>query len=197
MKGKLSWLRSPASCVALAESLQCLHQTLKEDNTGFNFKFNRSRSNLNAHKLIATIKSNSGFFPKKQLEEKMKQWPSGSYLVMEMTCPGSGICFYAIGYKYNARKVLCFIITVNAGSTIPTKDSSYTTRFPDNHGNGFQRRVVRPGILGIYFCHSNIIDVLNQMWQDLLGLEKLWITRNLWQCGQFTIPGITAIDCMR
>jgi hypothetical protein len=58
--------------VALAKSLQCLHWTQKEDGTGIDFKINRSRPNPNAHKLIVAIKSNRSFFPKKELEAKMK-----------------------------------------------------------------------------------------------------------------------------
>jgi hypothetical protein len=182
--------------LALAKPLQYLHQTPKEDSTGFDFKIDRSRLNPNAHKLIAVVKSNHGFFPKNELEAKMKSWPSGSYLIMEMICPGSGVLLYAISYKYNAWKVLCFIMTANAGSTMPTKELSYITKFPDKHHNVCQQRVEQPEVLGIFFGSSNIIDVINQLQQDVLRLEKQWPTKDPWKHGQFTIIGISVIDCL-
>jgi hypothetical protein len=60
---------------------------------------------------------------------------------MEMMCTGSGIHLYTIGYKYNAKKVLTFIMTANARSTILEKDSYYITKFPDKHGNKCKRKV--------------------------------------------------------
>ena len=39
----------------------------------------------------------------------------------------------AIGYKYNARKVLYFIVTENAGST--KTDIPYLSKYPDQFTN--------------------------------------------------------------
>ena len=42
----------------------------------------------------------------------MKDWPGGSYIVMKSnTRVTGGIKLVEIGYKYNYRKVLCFIYT--------------------------------------------------------------------------------------
>ena len=51
----------------------------------------------------------------------------------------------AIGYKYNARKVLYFIVTDNAGSTktvIP-----YRYKYPDQFTNAAIRPVARPLVM--------------------------------------------------
>ena len=42
----------------------------------------------------------------------MKYWPGGSYFIMNITkkVPG-GRLILAIGYKYNSRKVIGFIVT--------------------------------------------------------------------------------------
>ena len=59
----------------------------------------------------------------------MANWPSGSYLVMECTAPETGVELVAIGYKYNAKKVLWFVMTKIAASLhagIP-----YKAKFPD------------------------------------------------------------------
>ena len=98
--------------------------------------------NPNGFEIIAAVKTNHAFFPKKALEKKMKPWPSGSYLVMQTTCPESKVELIALGYKYNARKVLCFIMTKNAGSTAPGEP--YIAKFPDTRfGNVCHRKVTR------------------------------------------------------
>ena len=64
------------------------------------------------------------------LENLMKYWPGGLYLVMESAprFPGERPLL-AIGYKYNSRKVLGFIATEGAGSTEP--GDPYLSCFPD------------------------------------------------------------------
>jgi hypothetical protein len=85
----------------------------------------------------------------------------------------------AIGYKYNARKVLQFIITKNAGSTAPgTKP--YIAKYPDKYWNIKKQRVPHPEAVSVYFDNSNVIDRQNYCRQHLLGLEWLWHTDNLW-----------------
>ena len=52
------------------------------------------------------------------LENLMKYWPGGSYLVMKSTPRVHGdLPLMAIGYKYNSRKFLGYITTEGAGST--------------------------------------------------------------------------------
>ena len=64
------------------------------------------------------------------LEELMKDWLGGSYLVLKSTprFPGESTLL-PIGYKYKYRKVLGFISTEGAGSTEP--GDPYLSRFPD------------------------------------------------------------------
>ena len=64
------------------------------------------------------------------LEKLMKDWPGGSYLVLEINprFPGERPLL-SIGYKYNSRKVLGFIATEVAGSTEP--GDPYLSLFPD------------------------------------------------------------------
>ena len=56
----------------------------------------------------------------------------------------------AIGYKYNARKVLYFIVTENAGSTktgIP-----YLSKYPEQFTNVAIVPIARPLVMSIFFC---------------------------------------------
>jgi hypothetical protein len=149
---------------------------------------------VQGHEIIAAVKTNSGWFPKKQIEDKMSKWPSGSYLVMETTAPRTAVKLVAVGYKYNARKVLCFVLTKDAASTIP--GSPYKAKYPDQYGNVRERLVERPEAVGAYFDRSNAIDNHNHLRQHLLGLEKYWKTPNPWARNCFSIVGMTAIDCM-
>ena len=70
------------------------------------------KKHLNA-RFIGVIKTNHSKFPKKWLETTMKDWPPGSHLVLEAT--HEGVDIIACGYKYNKRKVCCFVFTKGAG----------------------------------------------------------------------------------
>ena len=68
--------------------------------------------------LIGMVKTNTKRLCKETNEKLTKDWPGGSYLVLRSKpmVPGDRP-LVAIVYKYNARKVLSFIVTENAGST--------------------------------------------------------------------------------
>jgi hypothetical protein len=84
------------------------------------------------------VKTNHKGFPKEDIEEKMKHWPSGSQLVMECTTP-TAVKLIAVGYKYNSKKVVCFVFTRNCGLTLP--GVPYVARFNDSYGNVVHRNV--------------------------------------------------------
>jgi hypothetical protein len=150
----------------------------------------------NGQELIAGVKTNSSKSPKKEMEALMEDCPSGSYYVAVCDVPdeddGKKIVF--VSYKYNARKVLHFVMTDGAGSTVPDPNRAYIARFPDEYGNLGIRKVPRPACLSDYFEKCNVVDVHNQMRQGILGLEEKWVT----QCGFFrvlcTILGMCVID---
>ena len=144
------------------------------------------------HEVIAALKTNSSLFPKKEIEEKMKDYPSGSQLVFVCKTPVNKVDLVAIGYKYNARKTLCFIATKNAGSTRP--GNPYIARFPDQYSNVTTRDVERPAIISKYFENSNKVDVANHVRQFLLRLEKLWVTKDPYFRINTTIIGMTVTD---
>ena len=96
--------------------------------------------------LIGMAKTNTKGFCKETIEKFTKNWPGGSYFVLRSKpmVPG-GWPLIAIGYKYNARKVLSCIVTDNAGSTktgIP-----YLSKYPDQFTNVSIRPVPRPVVM--------------------------------------------------
>ena len=73
------------------------------------------------------MKTNHAGLPKEKLEDLMDDYPSGYYVVMEANVEGELI--YFVGYKYNCRKVLCFVCLNNEGSF--SHGDPYIARFPD------------------------------------------------------------------
>ena len=63
-------------------------------------------------RFIGVVKTAHSQYPKKWLEKTMKDWPAGSHLVLESVF--SGVPVIAMGYKYNKRKVICFVATKGA-----------------------------------------------------------------------------------
>ncbi len=107
----------------------------------------------------------------------MKDWPTGSYLVLRCKTPRKQV-LYAIGYKYCKDAVIHFIATEHAGST---KDKmEYELPFTDGYGNRQCRKIYRPAIIGKYFSDFNAIDCHNQARQGELDVEYTWPTQNAW-----------------
>ena len=124
---------------------------------------------------IGVLKTAHARYPKTFIETTMQEWPAGSHLLLETKTP-EGVDLLAIGYKYNKRKVNCFIATKGAGHT--EEGVSYEARWKDNNGNTMSRDVPRPHIISKYFKHCNKVDLGNQSRQHDLKLEKCWITQD-------------------
>lgn len=181
--------------VRMVEAIKCLRPVYDDTNqqvTGYKIDVSAG-ANPDSHEVIASVKNNSAWFPKEEMEKVMEDWPSGSYLVLECKAPETNVDLVAIGYKYNSRKCLCFIMSKEAASTKPGA-RHYTARFPDKFGNLSSRKVPRPEAIGNYFWVSNVIDTHNHLRQFLLGLERHWKTPNPWLRNCTSLVAITAID---
>jgi hypothetical protein len=73
-----------------------------------------------------------------------------------------GVRLIAVGYKYNKKRVLHFIMTENVGSTGP--GNPYEMKFADQHGNVCIREVSQPEVISEFFDDCNCVDVHNQLW---------------------------------
>ena len=84
--------------------------------------------------LIVMVKTNTKGFCKDAIDKLTKYWPVGSYLMLRSKpmVPGDRTLI-AIGYKYNAWKVLSFIVIDNAGTT--ETDIKYLSKYPDQFTN--------------------------------------------------------------
>jgi hypothetical protein len=143
---------------------------------------------------VGPIKTAHSRFPRKFLEDSMSTWPGGTWLVLE----GKGrenVDLLAIGYKYNSRKVLCFVTTKGAGHTEPGEP--YEARWADKHGNTHCRKIARPSVISRYFVRSNCIDTHNHARQSELKLEKKWVTTDGYFRIFTTVLGMTVIDAWK
>ena len=142
---------------------------------------------------LGPVKTSHKQFPKKYLEETMKDWPPGSHMVMETTVRGSK--YIATGYKYNMKKVLCFISTEGAGHTMPGKP--YEAKWLDDNGRMASRLIDRPHMLSEYFQYSNQIDKHNHARQSELAIEKSVVTEDGYFRLFCTYLGITVTDAWK
>jgi len=124
----------------------------------------------------------------------MKNWPAGLHIVLEGSA-SEGIDLLSLGYKYNSRKVLCFISTNNVGSTMTS--SFYEATWRDNNGNTMSHQIPCPQIISEYFQNSNTIDKHNHVRQFLLELEKHWITEDGFFRIITTLFGMGITDCWK
>ena len=83
----------------------------------------------------------------------------------------------SIVYKYNARKVLYFIVTDN--EVITQEDISCLTKYTYHFTNVSIRPVSRPFVVSNLFDAVNEVDSYKKPRQSDLVLEKSWVT----QCG--------------
>ena len=142
---------------------------------------------------VGPVKTSHRHFPKGYLENTMKDWPPGSHLILETRVKENK--YYAIGYKYNMKKVLCFISTKGGGHSLPGKP--YEAKWLDDNGRITARQIPRPHILSEYFLQSNQIDKHNHARQSELAIEKNVVV----ECGYFrlfsTYLGITVTDAWK
>ena len=120
----------------------------------------------------------------------MEDFPSGSHVLLKGKC--EGCVLYFLGYKYNCRKVLCFLCSENSGDF--KEGLPYVARFHDTNGNMQNREVYRPSIISDYFGLSNKIDRHNHIRQSALSLEKYWVTQCPWFRIATTVIGMTVTD---
>ena len=120
------------------------------------------------------VKTAHRLFPKQYIEDLLKEEPGGTSVKLQAVV--EGVKLIALGYKYQKKRVLHFIMSQNAGSTAPGEP--YEMKFPDSNGNVNIRQVPRPAIVSEYFKHSNCVDVHNQLRQSAVKLEKKWVTKD-------------------
>jgi hypothetical protein len=139
---------------------------------------------------VFSVKTAHSLFPKSFIEDILAKEPGGASIVLRSVL--EDVPLIAIGYKYNKKRVLHFVMSENAGST--TDGDPYQMKFADQFGNIHIREIPRPEVISTYFQDSNCVDVHNQLRQYALRLEKKWVTTNPYFRLHTTLIGINVID---
>ena len=98
----------------------------------------------------------------------------------------------AVGYIYNSKVTLCFIVTKNVGST--REGDPYEMKFTDDHGTVHVRLISQPALMSHLFQKYNCVVKHNQAHQYKLGLKKKWETRNPYFCMATAFIGVNVVD---
>jgi hypothetical protein len=108
-------------------------------------------STLLAHGMesIFQVKTAHKDYPKKFIDEKMKNMPGGVHLVLEGAHYTTEEKLIAIGYRYNSKKTLFFVMSTGAGSTRP--GTPYEMKYPTEHENVGIHMVDCPDVISKFF----------------------------------------------
>ena len=102
----------------------------------------------------------------------------------------------AIGYKYNARKVLSFIVTDNAG--IEQEGIPYLSKNNEQFTNVVVSPVARTLVMSKFFSTVNDFDSYNKSRKSVLALDKFWVTQCCWlQLCMTVAMGTTITNCWK
>jgi hypothetical protein len=141
--------------------------------------------------VIDVMKTAHAFHPKDYIQQLLGPLPTGSRIVLRADVEGEDL--YAVGYKYNRKKVIFFLCT--AGLADLNDEVPFMQRWADDNGNLCTRDVPRPGVISRYFKGSLKVDNHNQARQHDLALEEIWLTYDCWFRMYSTLHVILATDC--
>jgi hypothetical protein len=146
---------------------------------------------IRGHEGVFQVKQYHNLFPKEFIEDALKEAPGGVHIVLQGMTKDE-VKLVAIGYRYSRKTILHFVMTENAGDT--SEGDPYEMKYTDTYGNICTRYVDRPEVVSKFFASSNVIDTHNQLRQDLLQLEKTWLTKNPFFRLSTTLIGINVTD---
>jgi len=146
---------------------------------------------IRGHEGVFQVKQYHNLFPKDFIEDALKDAPGGVHIVLKGTTRDE-VTLVAVGYRYSRKTILHFVMTENSGDTSP--GDPYEMKYTDSYGNICTRFVDRPEAISKFFASSNVIDTHNQLRQDLLQLEKKWLTKNPFFRLATTLTGINVTD---
>ena len=97
---------------------------------------------------VFVTKTGHGRSPRRFFEEKMKDMPGGTWIVLEGRAKKESVDLVTLGYS-TTRKQFLPLLTKGAGSLAPGKP--YEATFPDKYGNVCIQHVGHPEIVSTYF----------------------------------------------
>jgi hypothetical protein len=98
---------------------------------------------------VFQIKQYASLYPKKFIEDALKDAPGGVSIALEGT--NHEVPLVAIGYRYSRKTILFFIMTKNSGSL--SEGEPYEMKYTDNYGNICTQHGERPDVISKVFCY--------------------------------------------
>ena len=165
-----SWFGSVMSCVELYKRLG-LHSTF-------------------------VVKGNTLLFPMKAMYHvlKARHGPhrAGQWVVFRSTI--AEVPIFAVAYAWSKRGVSYFVSM--CGRTVPS-EFKYLSHFEDDYGNTACKEIDRPEIAHFLYDFLPLVDEHNKQRQNLLGLERCWLTKDVWFRLVTTLLGMSVVDMHR
>jgi len=78
------------------------------------------------------------------MEDSLEDFPGRTHTITQCTIPDE-VELIAVGYRYNSKVTLCFVVTKNAGSI--REGEPYEMKFIDYNGNVHVRLVSRTALI--------------------------------------------------
>ncbi|KAG7355118.1 hypothetical protein IV203_004474 [Nitzschia inconspicua] len=142
------------------------------------------------------VKNNQDFFPMKALHAVLTarhgDRPAGHWVTMTTTI--SGVPLIAVAYAWSQNRVSYFISTCGSTEVSPIK---YESKFEDAWGNTSFKLINRPKLAHFLYEYLPLIDEHNKQRQNILALEKVWLTKDVWFRNVTTLLGQCTVDMHR
>jgi hypothetical protein len=103
---------------------------------------------LRGHNNVFQIEQYHASFPKKIINEAVKEAPGGVHILLEGT--QDEVQFVALGYRYSQKTVLHFVLTKMAGNFKP--GIPYQIKYTDSFGN-CSHYIDHPQVVSIFLLH--------------------------------------------
>ena len=118
---------------------------------------------LNGYYYMGQVKTGHQKIHQEFLEEEMMPFCPVSWIVLEHTS-SSGMPLIYIGYKYNTKKALTFLMTKRCGNTTP--DKGYETSYIREGEERVNKTFDLPDAISKYFQAAGLIDQNNHNCQE-------------------------------
>ena len=99
-----------------------------------------------------------------------------------------------MAYAWSKRGTSFFVSTCGRTVASPYK---YLSHFEDGYGNTAWKEIDRPEIAHFLYEFLPLLDEHNKQRQNLLGLERCWLTKDIWFRLVTTLLGMSVVDFHR
>ena len=142
------------------------------------------------------VKQNLQYFPMQVLKAvllaRYPTRPAGHWVVMKAVI--SGVEVFALMYAWSNNGIAYFISS--CGKTI-RHECMYKSSYEDMFGNVESKEHPRPAILHMVYDFLPLIDEHNKARQNILALERCWLTKDCWFRLDTTFLGMAVVDMQR